>query len=747
VSQQVREAPAPARDLGHVLLDLKLSPPEPRPGSISHAQLIETARSSNCRVIGVTAPAGYGKTTLLAEWADAERRQVAWVSLDHFDDDPANLLVVLASAYARIDPDRSDLPAEIESLGVSALGRAAPRLAAAFAATPSPFVLMLDDLHELVSPACHDVLGLIVARVPSGSQVVTASRSEQPHLPRLRASGNAMELVAADLALDEAGARQIFSAEHVSLSAEQAMAVTERTEGWPVGIYLAAVIAREGIGSTAIVSGNDPYVADYLYRESLSRQPDDTQRFLRRTAVLDQVCGPLCDAILCSSGSARQLRQLEASSLFLVALDRQREWYRYHALFREFLLGELHRSEADVIETLHVRAADWFEAKGSLSLAAEHLLQTSERGRTAKLLTQLDKTNYESGRQSTNLRWRAVLGDAGIKAYPPLAALAAWSFMLTGDAAQAERWAAFVDTASFDMVAPDGAGSFEVSVALLRAAMCANGPEAMLADAGFAASRVPMHSEGRDSVLLVLAEAQLMAGDREQALATFAEASSTAARLGFGGAIALAEAEQALAAMDTGKWDEAAGHLDRALTTIAEKRIQEYLVSTLAYVGAARLELHRGDLEQTHRQLARAMRARPLATYVIPWAAVPQRLQLAKIYLALADLTAARHLLREIDDILVLRPALGALVKEVEAFRRVLASDAGGVPEATPLTPAELRLLPYLQTHLTLGAIADRLCVSRSTVSSQVISIYRKLAVSSRGDAVAKATSRGLLGG
>jgi LuxR family transcriptional regulator, maltose regulon positive regulatory protein len=746
VSQQVREA-APPRDLGHVLLDLKLSAPQARLGSISRARLIDTARSSNCRVVGVTAPAGYGKTTLLAEWAGTEQRRVAWVSIDHFDDDPASLLLVLASAYARMDPDRSELPAEIASLGMSALGRAAPRLAAAFAASPSPFVLMVDDLHELVSPACHDVLGLIVTRIPSGSQVVTASRSEQPHLPRLRASGDAIEFVATDLALDVAGARQIFSNERVSLSAEQAVAVTERTEGWPAGIYLAAVIAREGKRDTATVAGDDPYVADYLHRESLSRQPAQTQRFLRRTAVLDQVCGPLCDTVLNSSGSAGQLRQLEASSLFLVALDRRREWYRYHPLFREFLLGELRRTEADVIETLHVRAADWFEANGSLLLAAEHLLVTGEHERTVRLLTRLNKSNYESGRQSTNLRWLAMVGDAEIKGYPPLAALAAWSSMLTGDAAQAERWASFVETASFDTVDPDGAGSFDVSRAVLRAAMCANGPSAMVADAVFAASGVPPHSEARDSVFLVLAEAQLLAGEEKQALATFAEASSTSASFGFGGALTLAEAELALVAMDRSKWEDAAHHLDRALTTIVEKQMQEYLVSTLAYVGAARLSLHRGDLDQTRRHLARAMRARPLATYVIPWAAVRQRAQLAKVYLALADLTAARQLLREIDDILVRRPALGALVDEVEGLRRALVPDPVGATGTTPLTPAELRLLPYLQTHLTLGAVAERLFVSRSTVNSQVVSIYRKLAVSSRGDAVSKATSLGLLGG
>ena len=235
-----------AAALEAVLLEAKLSVPHRRAGSVSRADLIETARARECRVVGITAPAGYGKSTLLAEWDELEDRRVAWVSLDRLDDDPSALLAVLASAYARIS-GHADLIADMRGLGVSALGRAAPRLASAFRTSPVPFVLILDDLHELRSPACHDVLSVVISGIPEGSQLVAASRSEQPHLPRLRASGDAVEIAAADLALDVAGAEQIFAEAHVDLTHERAAAVTARTEGWPVGLYLAAVIA----GATA----------------------------------------------------------------------------------------------------------------------------------------------------------------------------------------------------------------------------------------------------------------------------------------------------------------------------------------------------------------------------------------------------------------------------------------------------------------------------------------------------------------
>ena len=215
---------------------------------------------------------------------------------------PRSCSTLLASAFARIAPGNSDLIADMRGLGLSVLGRAAPRLAAAFRTSPVPFVLMLDDLHVLRSPACHDVLGVVISGIPRGSQLVAASRFEQPHLPRLRVSGDALELPTDDLALDAAGAEQIFAAAQVSLTRELAAAVTERTEGWPVGLRLAAMIARDSDGEGLAVSGDDRYVADYLYREAVMHLPPEVQRFLRCTAVLDQLCAPLCDALLAESG-------------------------------------------------------------------------------------------------------------------------------------------------------------------------------------------------------------------------------------------------------------------------------------------------------------------------------------------------------------------------------------------------------------------------------------------------------------
>ena len=693
--------------LDALLVDAKLSVPLPRPGVVPRSQVIERARASGCQVVGVSAPAGYGKTTLLAEWALAEDRPVGWVSLDRFDDDPRLLLTLLASAYARVSPSQADLIADMGGLGVSTLGRAAPRLAAAFRTSPHPFVLMLDDLHELQSPDCHDVLSVAISGIPRGSQLVAASRSEQPHLPRLRATGDALELLASDLALDTAGAERIFSHANVHLSPEQAASVTARTEGWPVGLYLAALIATDSSGKGLTISGDDRYVADYLYRESLMQLPDSDQRFLRRTAVLDQLCAPLCDAVVGEPGAQERLRKLEAASLFLVPLDRRREWYRYHGLFREFLLGELRRVEPDVITKLHLRAADWYESNGSPVMAVEHLLNTDERDRCIQLVTALVLPTYQAGNISTVQRWLSALGDAAIAEHPPLAVLAGWIAMFTGQTAEAERWAAIVDAASFDLVPADGSASFDSARAMLRAGMCAAGPEQMLADGSFAAAQEPAWSVWRDTALCMHAEALLLTGDVDQAAAVFAEASTLAAAMSNTDSLVDSEAELAVLAMDRGQWAEAAEHLERALGAIDEYRMHDYPTSVLAFAGAARLAVHRGDLNEAERQLTQAMRARPSLTFALPYLAVRVRVQLAKVYWALGDPMTARHLLQEIDDLLHHRPALGTLVDEVSELRRAItASGHAGATGASPLTAAELRLLPYLQTHHTIRDIA-----------------------------------------
>jgi LuxR family maltose regulon positive regulatory protein len=276
--------------------------------------------------------------------------------------------------------------------------------------------------------------------------------------------------------------------------------------------------------------------------------------------------------------------------------------------------------------------------------------------------------------------------------------------------------------------------------------LCASGPEAMRDDAEFALAQERVGSPWRDGALWELAEAQLLLGDVDEARTRFAEASTYAATMGNTDSANICEAHLALLAMERGHWDTAAEHVKVALTTIDQHRMHDYLPSLLAFAAAARLALHDGDIGQARSLLTQAMRGRPTATFAVPYLSVRLRVQLARVYLAMSEVKPARHLLREIDDILLHRPGLGRLIEEVDVLRARAADATVDATSVTPLTAAELRLLPYLQTHLSFQQIGQRLFVSRNTVASQVHSIYRKLGVSSRDDAVQHATAIGLLG-
>ena len=749
VSEQGRSEALPAVELSRSLLDAKLSIPQHRTDAVSRRPLIDAARGSDCRVVGITAPAGYGKSTLLAEWAQADDRPVGWVSLDHFDDDPATFLYLLASAYGRVSAADTDLLGEMGGIGVSVLGRAAPRLASALRSSPTPFVLILDDLHEVNAPGCHDALGIVISGVPRGSQLVAASRAEQPHVPRLRSTGEVLEVGTDHLALDADGARQVFAGARVEIDPDTAAGVATRTEGWPVGLYLAALIARDGDGdgdgAALAVAGDDRYVADYLYREAMARLPEERQRFLRRTAVLDQLTASLCDAVVGEPGSTEHLRALEASNSFLVPLDRRRGWYRYHALFREFLLAELRRFEPDAVEKLHLRAADWYEANGSGSMAVEHLLNTNERDRCVQLVTSLLLSIYNNGQVSTATRWLETLGHDAVEGHPPLLVLACWIAALSGQEVETARLSAILETASFDQVPADGSASFESARAMLRSMVCPTGAAKAVADAELALAAEPSWSPWRDQAIYLAGAAALLVGD----VARSRDLLSDQFALGVDSdAMVLGRAEGAVLDMDGRRWDEAADHVDVALAMIERTHMQDYSTSALAFAAAARLAVHRGDQVGAERHLTAAMRARVACTAALPAMTVRVLLQLSKVYWSLGDRTAALHLVREIDDVLRVRPDLGVLVGEVTEFRELMASASqSGVAGLPPLSPAELRLLPYMQTHLTFSEIGERLFVSRNTVSSQASSIYRKLGVSSRNDAVSQATAIGLIGG
>ena len=322
--------------------------------------------ASGGAVVCVVAPPGYGKTTLLAQWAQRKGGRVGWLTVDPHDNDPAVLLTYLAVALDRVASIEPETFKILASPSAHVPPAVVPRLAAAMSATTEPVALVLDHVELLDNRQCLDALAQLALQLAGDSQLALASRT-QPRLPlgRLRGQGRLMEVGAAALAMDSSEARALLEGAEVRLPGEDAAELHRRTEGWPVGLYLAA-LALQAAGPTpdtpaaaVAFAGDDRFVVDYLNAELLAQLPARQVSFLTRTAVLDRMCGPLCDAVLDTTGSATVLESLAGSNLLLVPLDRRREWYRYHHLFRDLLGAELGRREPELVPELHRRAAAW----------------------------------------------------------------------------------------------------------------------------------------------------------------------------------------------------------------------------------------------------------------------------------------------------------------------------------------------------------------------------------------------------
>ncbi|MFE6964400.1 AAA family ATPase [Agromyces sp. NPDC057679] len=724
----------------------KFAPPRGRGGSVSRRRLIDRARSSGAPLVSLAAPAGYGKSTLVREWAERDDRVLVWVSLDRFDDDPAALIAVLAGAFDRAMPGDDGLAAltALPMTGRAVLGRAAPMLAAAIERVESPFVLVLDDLHEAETPACQDALEVALGRIPAGSQVVMASRRVPEFLSRLRLGGEVVEIGADQLRLDVHDARRVFDAFEAVADDGDLARLVEHTEGWPTGIALAALAARDG-GHPVDIGGDDRFVADYLYRACYRALDADDQSFLRRTALLEHLSAGCCDAVLERDDSRARLSELERRGLFLVPIERPRGEYRYHQLFREFLLAEFDRVEPGEGPELHRRAAAWCERHGEVALAIEHLLAAGDRRRSVRLVAERSLRAYQAGELAAVSRWMHELGSEAIAEYPPLVVLAGLRAILDGHAAEADGWARLFDRIEYDGPAELGLPSYDSARAMVRAIMWRDGLAAATADAAFGLESESPSSLWHDQALHLVGWTRLLAGETDAAIEAFERSSGQAELFGNADSIVLSEAELAIIALDRGDVAEAGGHVDRGLAAIAEHGMDGYATTTLVLAVGARVAIRRKDGPAAKRLLARAMRDRGLCTHVMPVLAVKVRLELARAFVALGKGSTAAHLLQEIDDLLRVRPGLGTLLDDVAALRSSM-EQSREVLGVSPLTPAELRLLPYLQTHLTIAEIGERLFVSRNTVSSQLGSIYRKLQVTTRGAAVERAEELRLLG-
>jgi LuxR family maltose regulon positive regulatory protein len=437
-----------------LLLKTKLHIPLVRPELVSRPRLLERLNAGlEHKLTLISAPAGFGKTTLLSEWIQGRLTSplhVAWVSLDQGDNDPARFwtycIAALQAAQAEVGKAalsmlQSSQPSPIEAILTTLINEILER--------PGAFALVLDDYHLIEAQPIHKALTFFLDHLPQSVHLVIAGRADPPlPLPRLRGKGQLAELREADLRFtpDEAAAflNQVMG---LRLAAEDVAALAARTEGWITGLQMAALSMQrreDGAGFIAAFTGSHRYILDYLVEEVLYQQPEEVQTFLLQTAILDRLTGPLCDAVTMArprdghsghagrGNSQEMLERLDADNLFIIPLDEERRWYRYHHLFTDLLRNQLGRTQPDLLPTLHRRASDWYERNGLPAEAVVHALAASDLERVAHLVEGNALAMMDHGELTTLVKWLDALPGKLVRSRPWLCVFYAWALVYTG---------------------------------------------------------------------------------------------------------------------------------------------------------------------------------------------------------------------------------------------------------------------------------------------------------------------------
>jgi LuxR family maltose regulon positive regulatory protein len=737
---------------GPELLWSKLAAPAPRAGLIPRADLLSLLQAGlGAKLYLLEAPAGFGKTTLLAQWQGAAGGgRVAWVSLDEGDNDPTRFWVYVVEALRTVEPDVGAAALQALRRPSVELNQAVlPSLLNELSAISAPLVLVLDDYHLVIEAGCHQTFGSFLDHLPAGVHVVLATRVDPPlQLARMRARAELVELRVADLQFTgEEAAALLNGVMGLRLSAEDVERLVERTEGWAAGLVLAGLSLRGRPDADAFIAsfqGDNRHVADYLAAEVLARQPGQIREFLLQTSVLERLSGPLCDAVLEAQGSVELLRELERSNLFLVPLDDHRQWYRYHQLFGQLLRLELGRRDPELVPALHRRAAAWHRQAGNLDEAIHHASAAGEFAEAGALITRHWASHWLGGRRATVARWLEGLPEAAITADPPVALIAAWSRGFRGASKQeTERWLAAAEDGGYQGPPPDGMSSQAFGAALARATL-------MFDDVGrsaAAASRALELAGAQPAEFAwagsALGHALYLSGRAAEARPRLEDLVSQVPASVQPYAVVTALAVLSLLAGDHDDGDAAS--LARRAVAIADAQgVSFEPLSGIVYLALGRTLGRQGEFAEAEVQLGRALELFEVDSMLMHRALA--LLVLASVRHGRGDLPGARALVEQARELIEHFTDPGMLPALLEQTEEALGSrPRRRLQVAAPLTERELAVLRLLPTRLSTREIGRELYVSPNTVRSHVQAIYRKLQISSRAEAVTQARQLGLL--
>jgi LuxR family transcriptional regulator, maltose regulon positive regulatory protein len=716
---------------------------------VSRPALVE--RLTNAREASlalVVAPAGYGKSTLLSEWAASDERPVVWLTFDDaFANDLDAIVTALVEGFAGaewMDPDDvAKLPHPGEPAALAAVMQT-------LSSAGHEFIVVLDDAHLVADTRLREVVEVMRRHIPAGSVIAIGSRSE-PALPtgRLRAHRQLIEVGMRDLELAPDEASELLEQAGVQLDRYAVSSLVAQTEGWPAALYLTALSMREHLGDVvdaAPCGGSDYFMAEFLREEVLGALPSDLRDFALGSSVLESLSGQLCDVALETSGSALALMRLSRVTQLLVPLDLSHETYRWQHLVRDALRAELRRADPELEGRIRQRASSWFLEHGDIDRAIDHAVASGDAERAGALLWVNIVGYLASARAGMVEDWLGSLGHDQIAEVPTLSLCAAHSALVAGKVAKARQWAR-AGAARLESVRDAATeASLRTGLAVLEAVVAKDGAVQMRDVASRAYELESDASPWRPALCLLHGVAEHLTGERDRALQLLDEG----VERGAAGAPAIASlclAVQAMLAIESRDWDTATDLSDRALDMIDQRGLASCSFSALAFATAAAARAHQGRADEAKRDLRRAKDLLSSLGDFIPWYGAEARLLLAHASLWLADVVAARTLLAEASRLARRTSDASAFepwFNEAWAYMDSLAEDSLTGPSA--LTIAELRILRFLPSHRSFREIAAQLGVSPNTVKTQAHAVYRKLGAASRSEAVARGSAAGLLG-
>ena len=740
---------------GIVVLESKI-----RPAPIPHGWVERRALSrqlsdaADRKLVLVSAPIGYGKSTLLSQWRNdpREARPFVWVTVDASDNEPLRLWTYLIEAIRQVEPGMGGkLDSLLKQRGVSLRKAVIPQLLDQLAILPRRIVIVLDDFSQLTSRACHSSIDELVENLPSTTQLVISTRSDPPlsSLQHIRESGEMLEIRVGNLRFTVEEAESLFKQTGgIELALRDVRSLVDRTEGWPAGLYLAALSLRDRTDAEAFINdfaGDSRQVADYLTTEILNRLPGRVRRFLARTSILERLNASLVDAVLGEGGSAAILEDLERDNLFLVPLDDERNWFRYHRLFQELLQSDLRATERLLVPELHRRASLWHRRWGFLDDAIGHANAANDIESSRELISGNWLAYRNAGRLATVQTWIESLGEEQVASDPVLSLTAAWLAGWSGHPHEVERWLVLASQGSFRGPLPDGASSLASGIALVRTWFGHEGVGKALA-----AARVAAELESSpDAKWHPAAQAALgfylyLSGERGLATAHFEEVVQRRTPTSIYEFI-FAVSQMSVIASETGRRTEAERLARQAVATVDEYSLADSSLASVAYTGLGLALITAGDPRGASRELEKALDLRRGSALIAPWPTLQLELALAPVRAINGDQEGAVLLLQEAHALVDEYPDAGVLATELEALERSIAAKPRSAALGESLTARELSVLQLLPTSLTQRQIGEELFLSINTVKTHVKSIFGKLEVESRQEAVARARGLGLL--